>query len=53
MFIVCVLRSLKDLKLYIGMTQDLATRVETCRREKYLKSGPGHAFILSVISPLA
>ena len=79
MFIVYVLRSLKDLKFYVGMTQDLlsrlrkhdgggvpstrhrrplelvyqescATRVEARRREKYLKSGPGHAFIRNMNS---
>jgi putative endonuclease len=30
-----------------------ATRIEARQREKYLKSGPGHAFIMSVISTLA
>ena len=74
MFQVYVLRSLKDQKLYIGMTDDLParlekhkngrvpstkhrrplvlvyqenceTRVDARRREKFLKSGPGHEFL--------
>ena len=78
MHFVYVLRSQKDLKLYIGMTDDivsrvkrhnegkvfstrhrrplelvyqeaLTTRVEARQREKYLKSGPGHAFIRRVV----
>jgi putative endonuclease len=71
MFIVYVLRSLKDKNLYVGMTEDILERltrhekgkvpstrnrrplvllhteeypdrVQARKREKYLKSGPGH-----------
>ena len=72
-----VLRSLRDRRLYVGMTGDLEKRVikhnaggvpstkyrrplvliyheelvnrsEARTREKFLKSGPGHAFLKSV-----
>ena len=81
-FFVYVLRSLKDLKLCIGITSNLAararkheqggvpstrhrrplelvywekvgSRVEARRREKYLKSGPGHAFLNQVVGRAA
>jgi putative endonuclease len=71
MIIVYVLRSLKDSKLYVGMTENLEARLkrheqgkvpstrnrrpfvllhneefedrlQARKREKYLKSGPGH-----------
>jgi putative endonuclease len=72
--VVYVLRSLKDSRLYIGITEDVGKRLrkhnaggvpstksrrpmelvyqEECldrlearRREKFLKSGPGHRFL--------
>ena len=78
MFTVYVLRSSKDLRLYIGMTDDVVarvakhnkggvpstryrrplnlvyrekvpTRIEARNREKFLKSGPGHVFLKSVL----
>jgi putative endonuclease len=77
MYFVYVLRSLKDGRLYIGMTEDVPSRLkrhsegkvtstrhrrplvlvytesynsraEARRREKFLKSGPGHAFLRSI-----
>jgi len=77
MYFVYVLRSLKDGKLYIGMTEDVPSRVkrhlegkvsstrhrrplelvysesyssraDARKREKFLKSGPGHAFLRSI-----
>ncbi|MBI3005536.1 MAG: GIY-YIG nuclease family protein [Ignavibacteriales bacterium] len=78
MYWVYVLRSIKDLKLYIGFTDDLpkrmkkhqaggvsstkhrrplvsvyqekcSTRVEARKREKFLKSGPGHDYLRKVL----
>jgi putative endonuclease len=75
---VYVLQSLKDLKFYFGMTNDLPkrlkkhqaggvpstkhrrplelvyyetskTRLEARQREEFLKSGPGHMFLSSVL----
>ena len=76
---VYVLRSLKDGKLYIGMTTDLQrrlqehnhgknpstrhrrplvllhtevypTRAEAAKRERFLKSGPGHKFLKTILT---
>ena len=78
MYSVYVLRSLKDNRLYVGMTSDVVARVrrhnqggvrstryrrplvlvhqEPCSsredaraREKFLKSGPGHEYLKSVV----
>jgi putative endonuclease len=79
MFFAYVLLSLKDHRLYVGMTSNLdarlkkhndggvrstkhrrplklvwqegcATRNEARTREKFLKSGPGHAFLKAVVA---
>jgi putative endonuclease len=79
MITVYVLRSLKDGKLYIGMTENLDARLkrheqgkapstrnrrplvllhseefenrqQARRREKYLKSGPGHKELIDILA---
>jgi putative endonuclease len=78
-YIVYILRSSRDGKLYVGMTTDVqrrllehnhgknpstrhrrplvllrtevfATRAEAAKRERFLKSGPGHKFLKTILS---